>query len=145
MNNISLIDLKPKIDYLPYPIPDIIISLYEHPITLQEYEEIIYGYKLDNSAELLGIELNKELLGLIGLRVCQNKGFIKHFGILPEYQYQGIGSRIIKTLPAKYSLDSLEAVANNDTVEFYKKLGFIVHEIQNTLSSTPKYMCTLKI
>lgn len=144
MKELSLIDLKPNIEKIAYPIPDLIISLYEHEITLQEYKKIIFGYKLDNSTELLGIKLNKELIGLIGLTIYQSNGFIKHFGILSEYQRQSIGTKIIKSLPIKYNLKSLEVMANDQSVQFYIKLGFLVLDIKDNPSPTPKYLCTLK-
>ncbi|KIE05704.1 hypothetical protein NF27_DJ00010 [Candidatus Jidaibacter acanthamoeba] len=145
MNNISLIDLKPQIDCLPYPIPNILLSLLNCPITLQTYKDMIFDYKINSSSELLGIKSDNELIGAIGLEVLHNTGTIKHFKILPQYQRQGIGSKIIKTLPIKYNLNFLQAEADINTVNFYIKLGFIVEEINNNPCSTSNYICILRI
>ncbi|MBA8667737.1 GNAT family N-acetyltransferase [Holosporaceae bacterium 'Namur'] len=145
MNNISLIDLKPQINTLPYPIPNILLSLETCPITLQTYKDIIFDYKINSSCELLGIKLGKEFIGIVGLEVYHNTAIIKHFKILPQYQRRGIGTKIIKTLPMKYNLTSLQAQVGNETVNFYSKLGFMVVEIKNNPCPTSRYMCTLKV
>ena len=145
MNNISLVDLKPRIDSLPYPIPNILLSLANCPITLQIYKDIIFDYKINSSSELLGIKSDDDFIGAIGLEVLHNTAVIKHFKILPQYQRQGIGSKIIKTLPIKYNLTSLHTTADNETINFYTKLGFMVLHIENSTCPTPQYMCSLKV
>ncbi|MBA8667974.1 GNAT family N-acetyltransferase [Candidatus Jidaibacter acanthamoebae] len=145
MNNISLIDLKPQIDSLPYPIPNILLLLANCPIPPQTYKDIIFDYKISSSSELLGIKSDNEFVGVIGLEVLHNTGIIKHFMILPQYQYQGIGTKIIKTLPIKYGFSSLHAEADNETVNFYTKLGFMVLKVEDTSCPNPKYNCTLNI
>ncbi len=142
MKDISLIDLKSQqIEELPCPAINLILYLGD---SLNEIRMVIHQYQNSTSSELLGIKSGDNIIGLIGIEIFDSTGIITHFGLLPDYQRQGIGSKIVKTLPIKYSLTTIVARADDRIIEFYRKLGFIVRETHNPPCPTHKFLCILK-
>ncbi len=66
---------------------------------------------------------------LVGLGNAISDGYLvvyyPHLAVLPEYQGQGIGTRIVKSLLRKYKdFHQQVLVADGRAIEFYKKCGF---------------------
>lgn len=92
----------------------------------QQPEKLKKGY--ENSLCILGAYKDDELVGIIravgdGVTIL----FIQDIIVLPEYQRNGIGTQLIKTVLEKYShVYQIELLTDDTekTVEFYKSVGF---------------------
>ena len=85
--------------------------------------------KYENDAfQVIAIN-NNNIVGCARLRKMSSiLGSIAYVAVLPEFQNQGIGSKIINKLIEKAKNESLEEVklrARFNSANFYKKLGFI--------------------
>ncbi|MBA8667303.1 GNAT family N-acetyltransferase [Holosporaceae bacterium 'Namur'] len=145
MDEISLIDLKVALNQDSYfdLIKTLLLSC-TYPSKEEKVQDIINYYLHTDSTDLLGIEKNNELIGLLGIELMLNKGIIKHISILPDFQKEGIGTKVIKTLPIKYDLNIIEAETDNESVSFYQNLGFMTQLIENNSYSIPRYLCVLR-
>lgn len=145
MYEISLVDLKDKLNGNSYlaVIKALFLSC-AYPKTEEKIQDCINYYINNNSTDLLGIEKNEDLIGLLGIELKQNKGVIKHISILPPYQKEGVGTKVIKTLPIKYDLNIIEAETDDESVAFYQNLGFMTQLIEDNEYSIPRYLCVLR-
>ncbi len=70
-----------------------------------------------------------KIIGCVRLRsLSQTRGGISYVAVLPEFQYQGIGSRMIKKIIEQAKKENLTTLTLNSRfhcVDFYKKLGFV--------------------
>jgi Acetyltransferases len=64
------------------------------------------------------------------------RGYIYHLGVLPEYQRQGIGARLVAEVGKRLAalgcpkLNLSVSADNAAAIEFYKKLGFESRHLQ---------------
>lgn len=101
---------------------------------MQKYVEKIRGW--DEEAERkdmkdkftadidLIIQINGEDAGV--LRVLEKEGSINlgHIELLPKFQNQDVGSKIIEGVIRKNKPVTLQVLKSNPAVELYKRLGF---------------------
>jgi len=87
-------------------------------------KEISIGYIAKNGDRVVGIIRGS----------CDgNRGLIQQLSVHPDFQNQGIGTKLVKTFSAKlklsYGLRSVGVVSaageELNSVEYYKKLGFV--------------------
>ncbi|UNU24575.1 GNAT family N-acetyltransferase [Microcoleus vaginatus] len=117
-----------------------------HPVkNQQELEEMFYqrwlvlrsplgmeiGSERDNhedGALHLIAMCDRKIIGSARLRELSPKlGSISYVAVLPEFQNQGIGTKLIKNLIAKAqqkNLKTLRLMSRLNAIKFYQKLGF---------------------
>jgi N-acetylglutamate synthase-like GNAT family acetyltransferase len=82
----------------------------------------------DNSAFHLVAVCNDKVIGSARLRkLSPELGSIAYVAVLPEFQNQGIGTKLIETLIEKakeQNLKTLRVMTRLNALGFYKKLGF---------------------
>jgi len=74
-----------------------------------------------------GWEVNGELVGIMGIEPIKNVTLIRHAYVLPQYQNQGIGNRLldyIKSLTITSTLLVGTWAAAHWAIAFYRKHGF---------------------
>jgi N-acetylglutamate synthase-like GNAT family acetyltransferase len=74
-----------------------------------------------------GYEANGELVGIMGIEPIKDVTLIRHAYVLPQYQNQGIGHRLLdhlKSLTATKSLLVGTWTAAHWAITFYQKHGF---------------------
>lgn len=74
-----------------------------------------------------GWEVNGELVGIMGIEPIKNVTLIRHAYVLPQYQNQGIGNRLldhIKSLTITATLLVGTWAAAHRAIAFYRKHGF---------------------
>jgi len=76
---------------------------------------------------LFGYEINKELVGIIGFQPIKDVTLIRHAYVLPPWQKQGIGSRLLNHLKGLVTTSCLLVGTWADAywaITFYQKHGF---------------------
>ncbi len=72
---------------------------------------------------------NKQIIGSARLRLLsEDLGSIAYVAILPEFQNQGIGTKLMQkliTTAAEKNLKTLRVMARTNVLNFYNRLGFI--------------------
>ena len=95
----------------------------------QEMKRVVfYGYEVDG-----------ELVGLMGIEPIKDVTLIRHAYVLPEYQNQGIGKKLLKHLENLTTTQHLMVgtwAAAHWAIAFYEKHGF------NLLSDTKELLST---
>ncbi len=74
-----------------------------------------------------GWETNGELVGVVGFEPVKNVTLIRHAYVLPQWQKQGIGSKLLNNLKSLVTTSRLLVGTWADAyraIDFYKKHGF---------------------
>ncbi|OGO32608.1 MAG: hypothetical protein A2Z29_05030 [Chloroflexi bacterium RBG_16_56_11] len=74
-----------------------------------------------------GWEVDKKLVGVMGIEPIKNITLIRHAYILPEYQHRGIGKKLLKHLKSRTRTPRLLVGTWADAhwaIAFYRKHGF---------------------
>jgi GNAT superfamily N-acetyltransferase len=75
----------------------------------------------------IGWEVDGELVGVMGMETIKDVTLIRHAYILPEYQQQGIGSKLLKHIEGMVTTNRLLVGTWADAhwaIDFYRKHGF---------------------
>jgi ribosomal protein S18 acetylase RimI-like enzyme len=85
--------------------------------------------KYDDSAFYLVAIYNDQVIGSARLReLSESVGSIAYVAVIPKFQKQGIGTKLIKKLieqAQKKNLMQLKLMVRLNTLGFYKRLGFM--------------------
>jgi GNAT superfamily N-acetyltransferase len=87
----------------------------------------------------LGWEVNGELVGVMGLEPIKDVTLIRHAYILPRWQQQGIGSKLLNHLKTLVTTSRLLVgtwADANWAIQFYKKHGFTLSPNKDELLKT---------
>jgi GNAT superfamily N-acetyltransferase len=87
----------------------------------------------------LGWEVNGELVGVMGLEPIKDVTLIRHAYILPRWQQQGIGSRLLNHLKTLVTTSRLLVGTWADAywaIDFYQKHGFTLLPNKDELLKT---------
>ena len=87
----------------------------------------------------LGWEVNGELVGVMGLEPIKDVTLIRHAYILPRWQQQGIGSRLLNHLKTLVNTSRLLVGTWADAywaIDFYQKHGFTLLANKDKLLKT---------
>ena len=90
-----------------------------------KYPDKLYE-SIKNSAYKIFAYDDEKLIGLVaGLSdKCINL-FISYLVIDPEYQKQGIGSKLLNSITSKKRFNRIQLITEDDNKDFYIKSGFI--------------------
>ncbi len=86
-----------------------------------------------------GWEVNGELVGVAGLEPIKNVTLIRHTYVLPRWQRQGIGSKLLNHLKSQVTTPRLLVGTWADTywaIRFYQKHGFALLPNKDDLLKT---------
>jgi GNAT superfamily N-acetyltransferase len=75
----------------------------------------------------IGWEVDGELVGVMGMEPIKDVTLIRHSYILPDYQQQGIGSKLLKHIEGMVTTSRLLVGTWADAhwaIDFYRKHGF---------------------
>ncbi|UCD08271.1 MAG: GNAT family N-acetyltransferase [Dehalococcoidales bacterium] len=89
--------------------------------------------------EFDGWEENSRLVGVMGLEPVKDTTLIRHAYVLPEYQGQGTGSKLLENLKKTVKTPELLVgtwADSNWAISFYKKHGFTLREDKDALLKT---------
>ena len=86
-----------------------------------------------------GWEVNKELVGVMGFEPVKDVTLIRHSYVLPQWQQQGIGSKLLNHLKNLVTTPRLLVGTWADAkwaIEFYRKHGFSLSPDKDELLKT---------
>jgi len=72
----------------------------------------------------------KEKIGTVKYKGCDQKVIILQIQIHPDFQNQGLGSKIINELAKKFKPKAIEltVLKDNPAIKLYTKLGFMIFD-----------------
>ncbi len=104
---------------------------------LQQYDD-------DPDRLLSGIVQQDELVGAAGLwRPYPDQAILLHIAIKPQYQRQGLGTKLIDHLMRHYNIPILEAETDIAAVDFYRRLGFQITSLGEKYPGVERFRCLL--
>jgi len=105
---------------------------------------IVKKYEEDPNRELLGIDEEGVLAGLIGVEFLpDNTVVLAHLAVNESRRKQGIGTKLIKEFMTRYpEVLKLVAETDRDAVDFYRKAGFQVTSLGEKYPGVERFLCT---
>ena len=83
-------------------------------------------YQEDENTNIYACKDNGEYKGIVVFEILNNSATILDIAVKPEYQGQGIGSKLIDFIFNSFNVDNVTAETDDDAIGFYKKYGFTV-------------------
>jgi N-acetylglutamate synthase-like GNAT family acetyltransferase len=108
----------------------------------REYEKYI---QLENR-KLYGYELEGKIVACIGIDFSSslNECEIKHIAVSLDQRGKGIGSKMIKYICDKHSLNYISAETDKDAVDFYRIYGFEIRSLGEKYPDVERFLCVYK-
>lgn len=97
-------------------------------------------YQEDENANIYAYKHNGEYKGIVVFKIANNSATILDIAVKPEYQGQGIGSKLIDFIFDRFEVDNITAETDDDAIGFYKKYGFTVANTKVEFD-TKRYVC----
>lgn len=97
-------------------------------------------YQADRKSNVYAYSENGVYKGIVVFKIKDQTAEILDIAIKPEYQGQGIGSRLIDYIFSQFSINKIIAETDDDAIGFYKNYGFAVADINNKYD-TKRYIC----
>ncbi len=97
-------------------------------------------YQKDENSNIYACKEDGEYKAIIVFKIVNNSAAILDIAVRPEYQGQGIGSKLIDFIFNSFKVDNITAETDGDAIGFYKKYGFTVADTK-VESDTKRYVC----
>jgi GNAT superfamily N-acetyltransferase len=98
--------------------------------------------EFNEGVQIFGYNHKKKLVGVMGIQKLKNITLIRHAYTLTNYQRTGVGESLLKyLLEINQNTSVLVGTWKNAiwAIQFYKKLGFILHTKKQTVKLLNKY------
>lgn len=125
-------EVKDLVEYAIFPDPDAL-------------EDVVQEYKTNPKHELYAFEDEGELLGIIGVTTEQEIMRIRHLAVAPAYRGLGYGRGLVLELIAMKNPQQLEAVTDDESVDFYRNIGFTVTSLGEKYPGTERFKCVYQV
>lgn len=104
--------------------------------------EAVKRYQAEEGLELYALKHEGELIGLIGYEIDNHNALtITHLAIAPEYRNQGYGRGIVLEALYKAKPDRIIAETEEDAVDFYRNIGFVVLSTGRLPNGSERFRC----
>ena len=97
-------------------------------------------YQADDKTKAYAYADNGEYKGIIVFKIKEQTAEIPDIAVKPEYQGNGIGSRLIDYIFSKFAVSKIIAETDDEAIGFYKKYGFTVIDTRVEIY-TKRYTC----
>ena len=97
-------------------------------------------YQADDKTSVYAYADNGEYKGIIVFKIKEQTAEILDIAVKPEYQGNGIGSRLIDYIFSKFAVSKIIAETDDEAIGFYKKYGFTVIDTRVEIY-TKRYTC----
>jgi ribosomal protein S18 acetylase RimI-like enzyme len=136
-----LIDIKPKID--DSNIQELIgLAVFPDP---ERINEAIDAYRNDQGLEIMGYKWVEQIIGIVGYRLNDNGILeLRHIAVIPEEQGKGFGRGIILELLHLKDPKVITAETDEETVDFYRSIGFMIESLGEKYPGVERFKCTYK-
>jgi GNAT superfamily N-acetyltransferase len=134
-----LIDIRAKLD--DSSIQELIgLAIFPDP---EQVAAAIESYKNEPTLEIMGYYLEDELIGLIGYELHDDHTLeLRHIAVVPEEQGHGYGRGIILEALALCSPKAIVAETDEDTINFYRSIGFTIESLGEKYPGVERFKCT---
>jgi len=92
---------------------------------------------------LIGAFSSKNLIAVIGFELKGTQAIIKHISVSDNFRRQSIGNCLIQKAIKDHALTSILLETDDESVEFYKKLGFKCEPFDSEYGN--RYRCHLDL
>lgn len=83
-------------------------------------------YQEDKNTNIYAYKENNQYKGIVVFKISDNFATILDIAVKPEYQGEGIGSKLIDFIFNRFNVKNIIAEIDDDAIGFYKKYGFTV-------------------
>lgn len=97
-------------------------------------------YQEDKNTNIYAYKENNQYKGIVVFKISDNFDTILDIAVKPEYQGEGIGSKLIDFIFNRFNAKNIIAETDDDAIEFYKKYGFTVADAKVKFD-TKRYIC----
>ncbi len=97
-------------------------------------------YQEDGNTNIYAYKENNQHKGVVVFKILDNSATILDIAVKPEYQGQGIGSKLIDFIFNSFNAQNITAETDDEAIEFYKKYGFTVADTKVKFD-TKRYTC----
>lgn len=118
-NNLTFKDINSA-----YPLLGSVISISIGSPTPEKIAQVLQSYQQQNQF-LIGAFSAENLVAVIGFELHDMQVTIRHISVVDKFRNQGIGKSLIHNLINAYKPSIVSLETDEESVNFYKKLGFI--------------------
>jgi N-acetylglutamate synthase-like GNAT family acetyltransferase len=112
----------------------------------ERVEKEINRYQSEPALELYGHEEDNEILGVVGFIVHSNhKLELRHIAVKPEERSKGYGRGLILELIEVKQPAIIEAETDEDSVDFYRNVGFSIVSLGEKYPEIERFKCTYEV
>jgi ribosomal protein S18 acetylase RimI-like enzyme len=112
----------------------------------ERVEQEINRYQSEPALELYGHEEDNEILGVVGFTMLPNLTLeLKHIAVMPEVRGNGYGRGLILELIEVKQPSIIEAETDEDSVEFYRNVGFSVVSLGEKYPGVERFKCIYQV
>lgn len=97
-------------------------------------------YQEDENSNIYACKEDGEYKAIIVFKIVNNSAAILDIAVRPEYQGQGIGSKLIDFIFNSFNAQNITAETDDDAIGFYKKYGFDIVKTEMKFD-TKRYTC----
>lgn len=97
-------------------------------------------YQEDENTNIYAYKDNGEYKGIVVFNIAKSSATILDIAVKPDYQGQGIGSKLVDFIFNSFNVDSITAETDDYAIGFYKKYGFAVADTKVEFD-TKRYVC----
>ncbi|MEX2416540.1 MAG: GNAT family N-acetyltransferase [Paenibacillaceae bacterium] len=103
---------------------------------------IIKEYQSNSELEIYGFETEGELIGVLGIRMGEESTLhILHLSVHPNYRGLGYGRGQLMEMIALKKPEQLMAETDEDSVDFYRNVGFTVVSLGEKYPGVERFQC----
>ncbi|CAM2901225.1 GNAT family N-acetyltransferase [Paenibacillus sediminis] len=125
--------IKELLSYSVFPDPD-------------RVDDIIKEYEKNPDLELYGYMDDGICVGVVGSVMRENNVLeIKHIAVLPENRLKGYGRGMIVELILQRKPDLVIAETDEDAVDFYRNIGFIISSLGEKYPGFERFRCEYNV
>jgi ribosomal protein S18 acetylase RimI-like enzyme len=134
-----LVDVKARLN--DDAVREILLSaVSEDPDRL---DQVIMQYRNDDHLQIMGYETDGEMVAVIGYRLTEDGTLdIRHIAVSAEERGMGFGRGIILHVLDRVKPKLAAAETDEDTVDFYRNIGFTVQSLGERYPGTERFKCT---
>ncbi|MFI2856723.1 GNAT family N-acetyltransferase [Paenibacillus sp. JSM ZJ436] len=126
------LEVKELLAYSVFPDPELL-------------DEVVDSYRRGHGMELYGYEEEGVLLGILGVEMNGSEMVIKHIAVLPENRGKDYGRGMLMELMLQKSPERVIAEADEDTVGFYRSIGFQIYSLGEGYPGAERFRCIYEV
>src|SRR5690625_642300 len=137
-----LVNLKEKLDdayirelisYSVFPDPD-------------QLDQVINQYMIDDRSHIAGLEIEGKVVGIIGYQLSGTRTLhVQHIAVHPEERGQEYGRGLMIGVIDTQQPQMILAETDEDTVDFYRNIGFTVESVGEEYPGHERFRCTYEV